>query len=533
MVGIWEKIAFAVILPVISFVGAQRVDVTLVNHFPFVADQDTFLKCVSDEASSTRDIRFNVIADVGNGANYPNQVSAGNIDPESWPGAQNAIAAGSGASRMNVFSCSLQTRDDRTAGVFTVKMADAAIIRPKLLTQTVSVQDEVVLEMTDSTGGSGPVIWRKDGSIISGESGLTLTIDRVGTQATGVFECYRTEEERSATEQAIMRLIVRSCPAGKWGGGCDRDCPDCKNGGVCNPSDGRCMCPPGFMGDTCDEACGTNGFGLNCEYKCSDDTDSRETCAGRLFCIQDPYACSCYIGFKPPECRDPCDGKTFGVNCLKDCNCKEQCDVVTGACDDGCEAGWEGSDCQTECEAGKFGEDCTETCHCLDDVACDRFTGHCPNDTCAGGWVGEICQDRPCSEEPCQNDGTCLDTPEEGPDYYTCTCTEGWEGTDCDEEIDECASDPCQNGGTCTDAFAEYACACTDKYEGDNCEVEIPGAGEDGGSAGGGNLGVLIGGAVGGVLVLAGLGSLAHYLVKKKKSKPAVVKPKTDPADYE
>ncbi|XP_035697727.1 fibropellin-1-like, partial [Branchiostoma floridae] len=138
----------------------------------------------------------------------------------------------------------------------------------------------------------------------------------------------------------------------------------------------------------------------------------------------------------------------------------------------------------SECEAGKFGEDCTETCHCLDDVACDRVTGHCPNDTCAGGWVGEICQDRPCSEAPCQNDGTCLDTPEEGPDYYTCTCTEGWEGTDCDEEIDECASDPCQNGGTCTDAFAEYACACTDKYEGDNCEVEIPGAGEDGGSAG-------------------------------------------------
>eukprot|EP00058_Branchiostoma_floridae_P001874 XP_002587362.1 hypothetical protein BRAFLDRAFT_231364 [Branchiostoma floridae] len=140
------------------------------------------------------------------------------------------------------------------------------------------------------------------------------------------------------------------CPAGKWGGGCDRDCPDCENGGVCNPSDGRCMCPPGFMGDTCDEACGTNGFGLNCEYKCSDETDSRETCAGRLFCIQDPYACSCYIGFKPPECRD-------------------------------------------QCEEGKFGEDCTETCHCLDDVACDRVTGHCPNDTCAGGWVGEICQD--------------------------------------------------------------------------------------------------------------------------------------------
>ncbi|XP_066297248.1 uncharacterized protein [Branchiostoma lanceolatum] len=132
MWGVWKKIVFAVILHVISLVGAQRVDVTLVNHFPFVADQDTFLKCVSDEASSIRDIRFNVIADVGSGSNFPNQVSAGNIDPESWPGAQNAIQPGSGNSRMNVFSCSLQTSDDRTAGVFTVKMADAGEFRKGL-----------------------------------------------------------------------------------------------------------------------------------------------------------------------------------------------------------------------------------------------------------------------------------------------------------------------------------------------------------------------------------------------------------------
>ena len=32
---------------------------------------------------------------------------------------------------------------------------------------------------------------------------------------------------------------------------------------------------------------------------------------------------------------------------------------------------------------------------------------------------------------------------------YMCNCTPGWEGTNCDQEIDECSSGPCKNGGTC------------------------------------------------------------------------------------
>ena len=44
---------------------------------------------------------------------------------------------------------------------------------------------------------------------------------------------------------------------------------------------------------------------------------------------------------------------------------------------------------------------------------------------------------------------------------FQCICTETY----------ECASDPCQNSGTCTDSVNGYSCACTDGYEGTDCET--------------------------------------------------------------
>ena len=38
-------------------------------------------------------------------------------------------------------------------------------------------------------------------------------------------------------------------------------------------------------------------------------------------------------------------------------------------------------------------------------------------------------------------------------------------------ELDECESDPCENGGTCEDEINAYSCGCTPGYNGTNCDT--------------------------------------------------------------
>ena len=43
----------------------------------------------------------------------------------------------------------------------------------------------------------------------------------------------------------------------------------------------------------------------------------------------------------------------------------------------------------------------------------------------------------------------------------------------CEINIDECEGGPCQHGATCVDGIAQYSCRCLPGYEGRDCEVEI------------------------------------------------------------
>ncbi|XP_078491034.1 EGF-like repeat and discoidin I-like domain-containing protein 3 [Ciona intestinalis] len=74
----------------------------------------------------------------------------------------------------------------------------------------------------------------------------------------------------------------------------------------------------------------------------------------------------------------------------------------------------------------------------------------------------------PCISNPCQNEGVCNN--EDGT-TYNCTCPCGWNGTNCEIQIDECTVNLCQNGAECVDEQCGYHCVCTAGYAGFFCQT--------------------------------------------------------------
>ena len=76
-----------------------------------------------------------------------------------------------------------------------------------------------------------------------------------------------------------------------------------------------------------------------------------------------------------------------------------------------------------------------------------------------------------CASSPCEF-GTCEDLV----NRYQCVCAPGYEGTDCDVEINECTRyRPCENDAICMDLIADYDCVCTGEFGGKNCSVALIG----------------------------------------------------------
>uniref|UniRef100_A0A8D0ABG1 Tyrosine-protein kinase receptor Tie-1 n=1 Tax=Sander lucioperca TaxID=283035 RepID=A0A8D0ABG1_SANLU len=141
------------------------------------------------------------------------------------------------------------------------------------------------------------------------------------------------------TERKLFFSV--DCPSKKWGPYCDKDCPECLNGGWCHDVDGDCICPPGFMGTRCETACREGMFGRNCQQSCRLELN----CKGLRFCLPDPYGCSCA-------------------------------------------SGWFGSRCEQACYSGMYGPDCSLSCQCQNGGVCNRFSGcQCPT-----GWRGQNCE---------------------------------------------------------------------------------------------------------------------------------------------
>ncbi|XP_030834130.1 tyrosine-protein kinase receptor Tie-2 [Strongylocentrotus purpuratus] len=260
-----------------------------------------------------------------------------------------------------------------------------------LFTKTVNVNDTgVTITMTrryDPDVSDNAITWRKDGSEVLtsfvGQTQISFP-NPIQTSDQGFYEIYYNNE-RHQSRGGLYRLIVRECPAGKWGPpGCYGICNKCYNGGVCDDKSGLCICPNNFKG---------------------------------------------------PNCLEICSIGTYGPGCSQTCHCaNSSCNIFSGICAGGCQTGWFGDNCQIpdECEDGYFGAQCTDKCHCLYDEPCGKDTGECPEQKCAlgyhirsghvrcqeceGGTFGLDClQECHCAPEACEAQrglckGQCLDT---------------------------------------------------------------------------------------------------------------------------
>ncbi|XP_041467534.1 angiopoietin-1 receptor-like [Lytechinus variegatus] len=201
----------------------------------------------------------------------------------------------------------------------------------------------------------GSITWRKDGGDVltqfEGQTNISFPNPiRISDQ--GFYEIYY-DGERDQNRGGIARLIVRECPAGKWGPPkCQGVCDNCYNGGVCDDKSGICICPNNFKGKNCLEICrddGGNNFGIDCESYCSY-RNLPTSCRTYLFCLPDPYGCSCDVGSRGLSCDSDCLVGTYGAGCSQTCHCANEssCDPFSGICTTGgCQPGWSGNNCQS------------------------------------------------------------------------------------------------------------------------------------------------------------------------------------------
>ncbi|XP_078575877.1 uncharacterized protein LOC144861748 [Branchiostoma floridae x Branchiostoma japonicum] len=509
----FRVVVFGFVLTCVARFSAGVVDITLTNDVPFFGlSDDTWLYCYYTgtlNVNPQNSFDFGMEIDTGSGTT---EFTAERNSGPTAGGRFVKILAAAGDFRVGAFSCEV-TEGSQTEKAITFKIKTEADIWPEAFTVTANTGEEVTLQMVQKSSRTGTLEWKKDGTVVAGQTGLSYTIASVQSSDEGIYECYY-QGTYSDRKQGIMRLIVRDCAADKWGPSCASDCPMCYNGGVCDDNSGECVCPPGFYGTNCETACTGDNIGTNCDKTCYRDGD----CPGHLLCVMDPYGCSCASGLMGIECNTDCPDGMYGAGCTQFCNCANgpaDCDKKTGACPGGCLDQWAGDSCQIAPDfLGYF----TRTANKgladnnddrIDDISpgecarrCLQGTTTVPRGQCRsfdyfndGSSVQCVLSRKntndvgtslvndgrfdyyhrndfgPCTSFPCSNGKICT---EESASSFSCACTIGWTGDNCEQDINECDPNPCINGGSCTQGVpGTYSCDCMDGWTGDNCGQDV------------------------------------------------------------
>ncbi|XP_077006109.1 tyrosine-protein kinase receptor Tie-1 isoform X2 [Tamandua tetradactyla] len=335
------------ILFLASRVGAA-VDLTLLADLRLTDPQRFFLTCVSGEAGTGRD---------SDAWDPPLLLEKDDRIVRTFPSQRPLHTARNGSHRVTlrgfsqpsdlvgVFSC-MGGDGTRRSSVVYVHNSPRAHLLPEKVTHTVNKGDTAVLSARVHKEKQTDVIWKSNGSYFytldwheAQDGRFLLQLPNVQPPSSGIYSA--TYLEASPLGSAFFRLIVRGCGAEHWGPGCTKECPGCLHGGICHDQDGECVCPPGFTGTRCEQACREGRFGQSCQEQCP----GTSGCQGFNFCLPDPYGCSCGSGWRGSQCQDACAPGHFGADCRLRCQCQNggTCDRFSGCV---CPSGWHGVHCE-------------------------------------------------------------------------------------------------------------------------------------------------------------------------------------------
>ncbi|KAH9488610.1 hypothetical protein Btru_061282 [Bulinus truncatus] len=253
----------------------------------------------------------------------------------------------------------------------------------------------------------------------------------------------------------------QACNTTHFGNNCGQLCTCHENNTLdCNDLNGMCTCNPGWTGTNCDvdiDECATNtSYCLNSVEVCHNLNGSAE--------------CLCKTGYHRPAINascQACDSTHYGENCASVCPCMTantaDCNDVNGTCT--CNPGWTGTICDKlvdQCSNTSFCTNVNETCYNTTGTPiCDCVIGFtkpipgAPCQACDATHYGQNCSN--VCRCVVNNSIDCSDT------NGTCTCHSGWNGTNCEVDIDECVTNSSYCSGSnekCHNLNGSAECIC-------------------------------------------------------------------------